>query len=316
MSEENTQPAALVPNKSKIWHNQQAKILKDWAEIASSYRWMHYQAYMRYRISNMWYMIPLIIMSTLTGTANIAQNSFPPSIRSSGPLIIGAINLFSAILTTIYQFLKISEYMESHRISSISYGKLARTITVELNIPVKDRETGGAETVKRIRGEIDRLIEQSPTIPNHVLLDYELRFNNKGLCEPEIIVINKVDIYDDPESRTTNVLAEAGMKLKSLLKKPASPPDKSKLVSALTGIFKSRRSPKSQPPTPPAFPEPPVIEEPALTVITTHMPSPETSTENSSDQNVSETLSDQNVTPPPERTSLENGNSNEPEQQV
>ena len=311
MSSETQAPTVLVPKKvDKTWHTQQAKILKDWAEIASSYRWMHYQAYMRYKKSNMWYMIPLIIMSTVTGTANFAQNSFPVSIRSNVPQIIGAINLFSAILTTIYQFLKISEFMEAHRISSIHYGKLARSIAVELNIPVKDRETGGAETVKRIRGEIDRLIEQSPTIPGHVLIDYETQFSNKGLCEPEIIVINKVDVYDDPESKVTNVLTEAGMKLKSLLKKPASPftrnkelvgaemetLSKSKLVSSLSNFFKQRKSPK-QPLTPPVFPESPKIEEitEPLTINTQHMPSP----------SVSDETSELTATPPPERTSTD-----------
>jgi hypothetical protein len=127
------------------WHPQQAKLLKSWAEIASSYRWMHNQAYMIYRKKNLWFMLPLIVMSTVAGTANFAQSTFPDTIRPYVPQIIGAINLISAILTTIYQFLKISEFMESHRISSINYGKLARTITVELNLPVKDRNSGGAD---------------------------------------------------------------------------------------------------------------------------------------------------------------------------
>jgi hypothetical protein len=200
------------------WHDQQAKLLKDWAETASSYRWMHYQAYMTYKKKNLHFMIPLIIMSTVTGTANFAQSSFPEFIRPNVPQIIGAINLISAIMTTIYQFLKISEFMESHRISAVNYGKLARSITVELNLPVKDRETGGAECVKTVRTEIDRLIEQSPTIPKHVLTNYENKFSNKGLAEPEIIVIKKVDVYKDVENKVANNVAQATLKLKELKK--------------------------------------------------------------------------------------------------
>jgi hypothetical protein len=275
-------PTVLVPKKpiEKIWHKQQAKILRDWAEIASSYRWMHYQAYMRYKKSNMWYMIPLIIMSTVTGTANFAQTSFPVAIRSNIPQIIGAINLFSAILTTIYQFLKISEFMESHRISAINYGKLARTITVELNIPVKDRATGGAECVKQIRGEIDRLIEQSPTIPKHVLYDYEHLFSNRGLCEPEIIVINKVDIYDDPDNKPVSLLPKPHKKHPVLSPSSSSrftpvnrdkettnvemeTLSRSRLVSSLAGLFSSRKKRYSEErqPIPPSFPPEPEIEE-------------------------------------------------------
>jgi hypothetical protein len=207
----------IVP---KEWHPQQSKLLKNWAEVASSYRWMHNQAYMIYKKKNLNFMIPLIIMSTVTGTANFAQSTFPEGIRPYVPQIIGAINLISAIMTTIYQFLKISEFMESHRISSINYGKLARTITVELSLPVKDRNSGGAECVKVSRTEIDRLIEQSPAIPKKILFAYESLFSGKGLSEPEIIVINQVDIYEDIENKTATTVAEAGAKLKGMLKKP------------------------------------------------------------------------------------------------
>ena len=202
------------------WHPQQAKLLKGWGEVASSYRWMHNQAYMIYKKKNLRFMLPLIIMSTVAGTANFAQSTFPETVRPYVPQIIGAMNLVSAIMTTIYQFLKISEFMESHRISSINYGKLARTITVELNLPIKDRNSGGAECVKVSRTEIDRLIEQSPVIPKSVLLNYELQFAGRGLSEPEIVVINPVDIYEDIENKTAVTVAEAGLKMKQLIKKP------------------------------------------------------------------------------------------------
>jgi len=177
------------PKKPKEWHPQQSKLLQSWAEIASSYRWMHNQAYMIYKKKNLNFMLPLIIMSTVTGTANFAQSTFPSGIRPYVPQIIGSINLVSAIMTTIYQFLKISEFMESHRISSINYGKLARTITVELNLPVKDRNSGGAECVKVSRTEIDRLIEQSPAIPKSVLFGYEQKFAG-GKLETGIKISN------------------------------------------------------------------------------------------------------------------------------
>jgi G3E family GTPase len=171
--------------------------------------------------------------------------------------------------------------MESHRISSINYGKLARTITVELNLPVKDRNSGGAECVKVSRTEIDRLIEQSPAIPKSVLFSYESKFAGKGLAEPEIVVINKVDIYEDRENKVAITVAEAGLKLKDALNKAKKPlfqikssesptaerkenlnkelKSLPKLVSTvntkvLSNVF-SRLSPKRDPPKLPVFEE-------------------------------------------------------------
>jgi len=139
--------------------------------------------------------------------------------------------------------------MESHRISSINYGKLARTITVELSLPVRDRSTGGAECVKTSRTEIDRLIEQSPSIPKNILINYENNFAGKGLSEPEIVVINKVDVFEDVDNATAVTLADAALKLKNLSKKPftildASPTTRKneevkKEIKSLNGKFTS-----------------------------------------------------------------------------
>jgi hypothetical protein len=94
--------------------------------------------------------------------------------------------------------------MESHRLISINYGKFSRNISVELGLPIKDRSFGGKELVKISRLDIDRLIEQSPAIPKHILLSYEDKFSKSGITPPEIITIKKVFIYDDREQKLLN----------------------------------------------------------------------------------------------------------------
>jgi hypothetical protein len=193
----------LIPNNSvnkKEWNSSQEDLLRDWAEVAGSYRWLHYKAHMWFKRRNLRYMIPLIIMSTVTGTANFAQGTFPKSFNYV-PEIIGGINLIAAVLTTLYQFLKISELMESHRLTSINFGKFSRNLRVELTLPDKDRSSGGKDLIKLSRNEIDRLIEQSPTIPRHILASYEKRFEKLNLAKPEIIIINKVETYRNIQNR-------------------------------------------------------------------------------------------------------------------
>ena len=48
-------------------------------------------------------------------------------------MIIGSINIIVGILTTIQQYLKISELNEAHRVSSIAWDKFARNIKIELS---------------------------------------------------------------------------------------------------------------------------------------------------------------------------------------
>jgi hypothetical protein len=199
---------AVKPPGPYEWHPQQMKLLKKWAEIAAGYSWMHERAYARFKVKHRWYMMPISILSTVTGTANFAQSSFPAAMQSYIAQLIGGVNLITAIMTGIYQFLKIAENMESYRVASISYGKLSRYISTELSIPIKDREVSGAECVKNCRAELDELISKSPSIPQHVKDMYITEFFDSQLEEPENIKLSPVTIYNDGEARITEVLKE------------------------------------------------------------------------------------------------------------
>ena len=59
--------------------------------------------------------LPVIVLSTLTGTANFAQEQFPESVRGMVPSVIGGLNLIAGLIATIMQFLKINELMENHK---------------------------------------------------------------------------------------------------------------------------------------------------------------------------------------------------------
>jgi|TARA_B110000014_G_scaffold26104_1_gene16600 hypothetical protein len=180
----------------KIWHPQQEKILKAWGEAAACYRYMHYQAYCSYKNQSMKFTIPLIIVSTVTGTANFAQETFPPSIQPFVPSAIGGLNLITAIATTIMQFLKINELMEGHRVASIQYGKISRTIRLELTLPLIERTQNGTNMIENMRAEYDRLIEQSPNVPKKILDNFEKEFpDEQDFFKPEIMHIQPISPF-------------------------------------------------------------------------------------------------------------------------
>lgn len=177
----------------KIWHPQQEKILRTWGEAAASYRYMNYQAFLMYKSLSMRFTLPVIVLSTITGTANFAQEQFPLSIRPMVPSIIGGMNLIAGLIATIMQFLKINELMESHRVASQSYGKLSRTIRLELTLPLSERAKNGSDMVEDCRAEYDRLIEQSPPIPKNILSEFEREFpDDSAFYKPEIMHIQPI----------------------------------------------------------------------------------------------------------------------------
>jgi hypothetical protein len=165
------------PQKHIEWGEDHVNILVEWADKALCYQWLHSKAHSAYYVSNTWFTIPVIIMSTVAGTANFAQDKFPESIRQYATMGIGAINLFSGILTTIQQYLKISELNEAHRVASIGWDKFYRNTKVELakspneRIPVQ-------QMMKHCKEEFDRLMETSPSIDEYIIKEFMDTFSN------------------------------------------------------------------------------------------------------------------------------------------
>ena len=186
-----------VRSKNKFaWSPQQEQILKTWGEASACYRYMHNHAFLIYKKQNMHFSLPVIILSTVTGTANFAQSSLPASIRGAAPAMIGGLNLIAGIIATVMQFLKISEMMEGNRVASLQYGKLSRTIRLELTLPIEERSCDGSTMIDTCRAEYDKLIEQSPPIPYFVIQAFEKQFpDDNGIFKPEIMHIQPIDMF-------------------------------------------------------------------------------------------------------------------------
>jgi len=179
-----------------VWHPQQEVILKTWGEASACYRYMHNHAYLVFKKQSMRFTLPVIVLSTITGTANFAQNSFPENMRGMVPSIIGAMNLIAGIIATIMQFLKINELMEGFRVASLQYGKLSRTIRLELSLPVEERSIDGTSMIETCRAEYDRLIEQSPPLPYFIIQAFEKQFpEDTEFFKPEILHIQPIETF-------------------------------------------------------------------------------------------------------------------------
>ena len=182
-----------------VWHSQQENILKKWGEIGSSYRFMHDRAFLKYEAQNLRFALPVIILSTITGTANFAQASFPTEWQSYVPLFAGFLNLSAGLITTIAQFLRVSELLEGHRAASIAYSKFSRNISVELSLPKDERSCSGRDFIAKCRMELDRLIEQSPNVPLEIVKMFGKKFQHNAFVKPDILEITGVEVYTDSD---------------------------------------------------------------------------------------------------------------------
>ena len=174
-----------------VWSPDNEKILIEWCDVAQCYKWLNFRSHTKLASQQAWFTIPAIILSTITGTASFAQETFPPNIKQYAPAIIGSINILVGILTTIQQYLKVSEKNEAHRVSAISWDKFARNVRIELAKKPEERDKAG-HFIKACRLEFDRLMETSPSIENSTVKEFKHKFKNK----PGFDKVKKPDICD------------------------------------------------------------------------------------------------------------------------
>ena len=202
------------------WTKEQEELLAGWSERASGYRWLHSRSEKLYRCRNYTYTIPVIILSTLTGTANFAMDSFvPEENKQLAMACVGGVNIFAGILSTLQNFLRYAELMESHRVSEVSWSKLSRDIAVELTLEPKMRKPA-LDFLNVCRAEYDRLIEQSPTIDDNIIRRYKSEFKKieKDFNHPHVCNgLHKCKIFEPDEvEKKALIVANAGDKLLNL----------------------------------------------------------------------------------------------------
>jgi len=219
-SSENT-PRDLSGAKHKFqngWTKEQEDFLADWSDIAQCYRWLHDRSYKLYQMRTLGMSIPVIILSTFAGAASVAMGNITggdPDAQKNGQLVIGAVSIFAGIMQTLSGTFGFPQLSEGHRVASISWGKLQRKVAVELKLAPEDR-IDSMNFIDMVRQEMDRLIEQSPPIPEIIIGRFDKEFDrDPSLKQPDICGgIEHTKVYRDNRTRLSHVTAESVLHLK------------------------------------------------------------------------------------------------------
>ena len=114
-----THASNLEVDEIPSWDRQHEQILAKWGEISSSYRWMHDRSFADTRKVSLRFTIPIIVFSTLCGTASMSTKSLPQEWQETAPSVIGMVSIVTGILGTVQEFLRVNERVEGHRVASL-----------------------------------------------------------------------------------------------------------------------------------------------------------------------------------------------------
>jgi hypothetical protein len=188
-------------NMEVMWNEYHENVLRQWGESSACYRYMHHRAFLMFKKMSLRFNLPVIVLSTITGTANFAQSTLPASIQPAAPSIIGGLNLVAGLIATIMQFLKVNELMENHRTAALGHGSLSRNIRLQLALPREERKKEGLKFVEECKATYDSLLEQSPAIPKNILLQFEKEYPIEGVfTKPEILTVRPIPALKLPKT--------------------------------------------------------------------------------------------------------------------
>jgi hypothetical protein len=173
-------------NKEVVaWTKQHEELLVCWAEKSSGYAWMHSRSINYYKKRNLYISVPASIFGYFAGAVTLLSNETFENIYTKA--FIGMCGIFSGILSNFQQMFTFKELSEQHKISSLRFLSFFRDISSELSMHPKNRNNPvDYITLKRI--ELDKMLEQSPTVPQKIINEFNNKTKNivKSFHKPEI----------------------------------------------------------------------------------------------------------------------------------
>lgn len=141
--------------------------------------------------------LPSIILQIFNGAFSIGSASVFGD-NPKAPIIIGIIGLITASMNSITSYFGWLKRSETHKNLSIQYSKLNRFITIEMGLP-RDERMSPRKLLKIVNDTYDSLHQQSPLIPNTIVVAFNKEFSSyKSISKPEITNgLEKVIVYKE-----------------------------------------------------------------------------------------------------------------------
>jgi hypothetical protein len=142
-----------------------------------------------YKKTNSRFTYSSIVLSTLAGAGGFStagnsdnQQTVQGRMQYYMGYVIGSINVIIGLINSFQRFGKAAEKTELHGSAAMQYAMLYRLLETEINLTDEHRRN---DLISTVRQEMDRLLAQSPSIPQKIVNQYNEQFPN---------AVNKPDV--------------------------------------------------------------------------------------------------------------------------
>ena len=199
------------------WSAPLEELVASEGEKARGLAWINQKAEAYYAHRANAIAIPVIVLSTLAGTASVGSSSLFGNETQISSIVIGLVSIGVGILNTISSYFSWSRKAEAHRIAYLQYIKLFSIIRVEMSLPRAERQEAD-RLLQQIRDSMERLAETTPSPPPSILDEFNRHFKDedKSISRPvETNGLQKISIFRSPS--VTTKLDEVKIEIKNPL---------------------------------------------------------------------------------------------------
>ena len=178
------------------WSSQLEDILAQEGERCRGLAWLHTRAEMLTSSYNTYVQVPVIILSTLAGTASVGSATLFGGNTTASSIAIGLVSIGVGILNTLGGFFAFAKRSEAHRIAHLNYSKISSKISIELSLP-RDERTDAEIILLHVRETMERMAETTPNCPTEIIAEFNEKFKNeKSISLPvEVNGLHKIQVY-------------------------------------------------------------------------------------------------------------------------
>ena len=202
---------SIETNKCVEWDDSIESVLSELGDEAQINAYLHKMANVYFTNKNIKFQLPIIILSALSGTGNFVSNNFP-DYQQIIILAIGGISIFTSIISSVAQFLKVSQLSENHRISYLAWEKFYSTIKFQIRQRRESRDNL-RDFISIVIPEYQRLKEISADIPKHICENVKKRKKNLNKMQVPYLINGfhpvipyKEEIDDDSDDNDNDII--------------------------------------------------------------------------------------------------------------
>ena len=166
------------------WTKYDDELLSNWGELASCYCWLYDNASKYYKKRSYIFSVPITVIQAFV-SAGIFTIDKDGEYMELVTITLGAFSLIAGILSSVRDIFNYNVYADILLKSNISMSALKRKINLEISLNPYMRQPK-IKFMKDVRKEFDKIIQQSPRIPNTIIEKFNTNFKDVDIVKPDI----------------------------------------------------------------------------------------------------------------------------------